>query len=242
MCTTPNHVAKGAIDKEAPKQAEPEPGFEVDALHQGAGNQRGGDDREHSLEQGKGGGADVEAISQGGIAKLAAHTVHPHLAEAADEGAIEAEVEGKAVADHDPKHSDEPHQEEAHHHGVEHVLGPGEAAVEERQARGHQKHEGRAHQHQQGVGPIGFGLGQGSMGCAGHQGQETSASSEQHERIAPHLGLLNTSQYALAYQIKGGERCFTTAGHGDMGHEGGRPLRRSPRQIVRLATNRLYQK
>ena len=142
VSTAPNHLAHGAVDEQAPKQGEPEPGLEVDPLHKGAGNKRRGDDREHALEKGEGGSGDGETISEWSITELTAYAVEPHLAETTDEGAAEAGVEGEGVADHNPDDTDEPHQEKAHHHGVEHVLGAGEAAVEERQAWGHKQNQG----------------------------------------------------------------------------------------------------
>ena len=230
--TAPHHLGHRRVDQEAPDQAEPEPSLEAHPFNDGTRDQGRGDDREHALEEGEGGGAQVEAVGQGSIAEFAADSVHPHRSEATDEGALEAAVEGEAVADHHPEHPDEPHQEEAHHHRVEHVLRAGEAAVEEGQAWSHQQHQGRADQHQEGVGTVVDSFWKGGVGSSSHQRGQTCGDADHHECGAAQLRILDPRQEASAPTVKDSERCETTADQRDKSHERGRPQRSSPPSMV----------
>ena len=132
----PHHVRDRRVDKERPQAHEPQHRRELHAIGEGAGDQRGRDDRERHLERhvDRLGNREPEVrhADLPGVL-LEQHAVEEQSVEAADERA--AGHERQAVTGDHPEHCDQAGDREALHHRRQHVLLAHHAAVEEREAR-----------------------------------------------------------------------------------------------------------
>ena len=161
----PDHVSERRINQQQPDRAEQAPEAEAQALHQRPGDQGGGDDREHALEQGKRESGNGESAPSG--REIVQQRVLKRVADHGIEGATIGK--GEAEADAGPDQRGDPHHHQAHAHGVEDVAPLNKTAVEKGQPGRHQKHQRRAHQNQ---GVVGSGTGVTRMGgqrCAEKQ-------------------------------------------------------------------------
>jgi hypothetical protein len=148
----PDHVRHGAINDQRPEAEKDGHRTELDALGEGAGDQRRGDDGEHQL-------VDHEALLGDGAAVVGigieADAAQEGVLQSADEAV--ARAEGQRVADHGPENGDQAHHGEALHHGAEDVLAAHQAAIEKDQAgSGHHQDQGGRDQH---PGIVAGGLG-----------------------------------------------------------------------------------
>ena len=143
----PDPVDEGDVDQQAPEHEEDEVRLEADAVGESAGDQRGGDDGEHQLEEEEG-----EEGNRGGVgvAGREADVLQAKVVEIADQPPVVAAV-GEAEADEDPEDRDDAHRDEALHHDGQDVLVADESAVEEGQARRHEQDERGAEEDEGGV-------------------------------------------------------------------------------------------
>ena len=131
--SAPNHVDEGEIDEGEPSGKEQHVGLEGDAVGEGAGYERGGDDGEHHLvgNENEGGNG---VIGRGRIEADAAQKSEVEVAD--DPVPVAAETERIAVEI--PDHRGPAHGNETLNHDGEDVFAPDQAAVEKGQAGGHQ--------------------------------------------------------------------------------------------------------
>ena len=152
----PHPVGERVVHEGGPRQHEDDEGGELLALGEGARDERGGDHREHHLEEHEGlvgNGRGIRGIG------LRAHPAQARPLEPADDASL-VRPEGEGVAPEHPLHGDQGEDDEAVHERPERVLLPHHAAVEEREPRrGHQQDERRGHQHPRGVPRVDFGGG-----------------------------------------------------------------------------------
>ncbi len=136
----PDVVGDREVAERDPDRQEDDPGGQLHAVGDGAGDQRRGDHREGELEE----HVDVVAARD---AVQAEHRerVGDQLAVAVAD-AVAAPALGPAPQDeHD---ADDRQGDVGHHHHVEHGLRPGHPAVEQGERRGrHHEDEGRRHEH-----------------------------------------------------------------------------------------------
>src|SRR3989442_10068992 len=134
------------VDQRGPEHDEGDVGPEPHPLHDGAGDEGGGEDGEHSRKHR--GGLQRNGGGGGGMGS-AADALEPEPAEATEQRP--AVPEGKRVADEHPLHADHTQRDDALHHRVERVLGADQPAVEERQADGHHHDQRGGGEHPGGV-------------------------------------------------------------------------------------------
>ena len=146
----PDHVDEGEVDEEQPEREEDQVGLEADAVGEGPGDQRGGDDREHHLEDhedqhgnGRVGGAGVVGEMPRSMTWSRLPMMPPTIA-----------GEAERVANGVPEDGRPAHRDEALDHDGDDVLAADQAAVEERQRRRHQQDERARHQHERGVSGV----------------------------------------------------------------------------------------
>ena len=143
----PYPVGDRRVDDDDPETDEDQERRELEAIDDGAGYQRRGDDGEGHLK-----GHENRFGNRAGE-RVGCHTDQEHTVESADEGV--ALGKGEAVADDHPQHRDDAGDGEALHDRVEHVFLAYHSAVKQRQARdGHQQHQGGRGQHPRGVAAV----------------------------------------------------------------------------------------
>jgi hypothetical protein len=129
----PYHVGHGEVDEGDPQGREQHHGRELDALGEGADDQRRSNRREGELESDEGEFGNRHARGEGVGGGIAGHTGQEGFREAADDGAENAFAaggEGEGIAIRHPQDGDEAeHREDLHEHR-EHVLGAHETAIE----------------------------------------------------------------------------------------------------------------
>ncbi len=130
----PDPVDERDVDDDAPQHEEPEVALELDAVGEGAGDERRGDDGEHLL---------VDEVRLGGDgrgpgARKLPYVVKHHPVKVADDPADVAR-ERQRVAEEHPDGGHDAHRDERLHHDRQEVLAAYEPAVEECETGRHQR-------------------------------------------------------------------------------------------------------
>ena len=154
----PDHVRQGAVDEQRPEDKKDGHGAELDALGEGAGDERRGDDGEHELVDHKGLLGDGAAVV--GV-RSEADAAQKDVLKAADEAV--ARAEGQRVADQRPQDGNQSHHGKALHHGGENVFAADQAAIEEDQAGGGHHEDQRSGDQHPGVVAGGLSVADGLL-------------------------------------------------------------------------------
>ena len=137
----PDPVDEGDVDDDAPEHQEPEIALELDAVGEGAGDERRRDDGEHLLID------EVRLRGDGRCPwpRVVADVHERGPTEVADKTSDVAR-EGERVAEEHPDGGHDAHRDEALHHDRQEVLAADQPPVEECEPRRHEHDEGGAHE------------------------------------------------------------------------------------------------
>ena len=138
--TAPNPMGQGSIHDSYPQHGEDNECAELHPLGKGAGNQRRGDDGEHTLEYHKSLVRNVVRV-WAGLRGADPGQAEP-LQVTYDTQSAHIGAEGQAVTPQYPHHAHQAHAHQAVHYGRAGVLAADQAAIEESQPRGHKQDQG----------------------------------------------------------------------------------------------------
>ncbi|EEF93796.1 hypothetical protein CATMIT_01567, partial [Catenibacterium mitsuokai DSM 15897] len=142
----PDHVRDRQVGEGEPDRREQQHRGELDALGEGADDQRAGDAGEGRLERHEHVLGQRHAGGERRRQRVLVHALEEQFVERADEGVAAGEGQRVTVG-HPQQHDQREHRQHLHQHR-QHVLGAHQAAVEQGQAgHGHQQHQQSRGQH-----------------------------------------------------------------------------------------------